>query len=157
MSLLTRPLLNLSLERGVSILTGLPFLLLTVLLTSYRDFKTDKEWEWLHNDSAYASALVFEPFEGNNAEMVVTNDWRSKVCLFNWLCSAFGNSETARLTVALLLQKGQIESTGWELCDGRYLRTTCDQAECMEVCGSGGRCARHGQSRVFHAYSALLY
>lgn len=88
MSLLTRPLLNLSSKCGVSILTGLPFLLLTVLLTSYRDFKTDKEWEWLHNDSAYASALVFEPFEGNKAEMVVTNEWRSKVGLIHCLCSA---------------------------------------------------------------------
>jgi hypothetical protein len=81
-------------------------------LTSYRDFKIDKEWEWLHNDSAYASALVFEPFEGNKAEMVVTNEWRSKVGLFNRLCSALGNSEKARLTTALLLQKGQIEPTG---------------------------------------------
>ena len=50
-----------------------------VLLTSYRDFAEDKEWEWLHNDSAYASALVFEPVEGNKAEMVVTAEWRSKV------------------------------------------------------------------------------
>jgi hypothetical protein len=58
-----------------------------VLLTSYRDFEGDKEWEWLHNDSPYSSALVFEPFEadeqgegrGRKAEMIVTSDWKSKV------------------------------------------------------------------------------
>lgn len=55
----------------------------TVLLSSYRDFANDKEWEWLHNDSAYADALVFEKFEEDprKAEMVVTNGWKSKVTL----------------------------------------------------------------------------
>jgi hypothetical protein len=55
---------------------------LSVLLTSYRDFENDHEWEWLHNDSPYASALAFEPTSdgsGNKAEMVVTNEWKSKV------------------------------------------------------------------------------
>ncbi|KAG7527660.1 hypothetical protein FFLO_06707 [Filobasidium floriforme] len=66
-------------ERGVNLVSRLGSSECGFLLTSYRDFKTDKEWEWLHNNSAYASALVFEPFEGNKAEMVVTNDWRSKV------------------------------------------------------------------------------
>jgi hypothetical protein len=53
-----------------------------VLLTSYREFDNDREWEWLHNDSPYASALVFEPTGdegGKKAEMVVTNEWKSKV------------------------------------------------------------------------------
>jgi hypothetical protein len=61
-----------------------------VLLTSYRDFDNDREWEWLHNDSLYASALVFEPTGdggGNKAEMVVTNEWKSKVSFIRGLRS----------------------------------------------------------------------
>lgn len=55
----------------------------SVLLTSYRDFENDKEWEWLRNDSPYAGALRFEQSEsdpsGRKAEMIVTPEWKSKV------------------------------------------------------------------------------
>lgn len=54
---------------------------MVVLLSSYRDFPTDDGWDWLHNDSPYASALVFEPVSDGSGkcEMVVTEKWRSKV------------------------------------------------------------------------------
>ncbi|KAJ9108879.1 hypothetical protein QFC21_000199 [Naganishia friedmannii] len=52
------------------------------LMTSYRDYANDKEWEWLHNDSPYASALKFEESEsdptGRKLEMIVTSEWKSK-------------------------------------------------------------------------------
>lgn len=53
------------------------------MLSSHRDYKTEKDWEWLRNDSAYADALVFEHLkeEPEKYEMVVTNRWQSKVSL----------------------------------------------------------------------------
>ncbi len=54
-----------------------------VLLSSHRDFATDTEWEWLHNDSAAAAHLRFEPVATgapgtSNREMVVGPGWESK-------------------------------------------------------------------------------
>lgn len=58
-------------------------LLVAVLLSSYRDFDTEKDWEWMRNDSPYRNDLAFEPFEGDprglKAEMVVAKAWRSRV------------------------------------------------------------------------------
>jgi len=58
-------------------------------LSSHRDYETEKDWEWLRNDSAYSDALLFEPVENDGTssaeqkyEMVVTNQWSSKVCWF---------------------------------------------------------------------------
>jgi hypothetical protein len=54
-----------------------------VLLSSHRDYATEKDWEYLRNDSAYADALQFEKVSGgvgeDKFEMVVTDRWRSKV------------------------------------------------------------------------------
>lgn len=56
-----------------------------VLLSSYRDFETEIDWEWLRNDSAYSDALRFVPMESDGTsgeakfEMVVTERWSSKV------------------------------------------------------------------------------
>ncbi|WWD19982.1 hypothetical protein CI109_104455 [Kwoniella shandongensis] len=48
------------------------------LLTSHRDYDTEKDWEWLRNDSPYSDALKFEPVDEAKYEMVVTKDWSSK-------------------------------------------------------------------------------
>lgn len=57
--------------------------LTTVLLSSNRDFETEKDWELLRNDSPYADALRFEEVEATGDarryEMVVTKRWASKV------------------------------------------------------------------------------
>lgn len=53
--------------------------MVTVLLSSHRDYETEHDWEWLRNDSAYSDALVFEAAEENKFEMVVTDKWSSKV------------------------------------------------------------------------------
>jgi hypothetical protein len=54
-----------------------------VLLSSHRDYASEKDWEYLRNDSAYADALRFEKVLGgvgeDKYEMVVTDRWRSKV------------------------------------------------------------------------------
>lgn len=60
----------------------------SVLMSSHRDYETEKDWELLRNDSLYGDALVFEPqAERSSAgaeryEMVVTDRWTSKVCLY---------------------------------------------------------------------------
>ena len=57
----------------------------TVLLSSHRDYETERDWEWLRNDSAFSDALSFELFKGDGEtkeekfEMVVTDKWTSKV------------------------------------------------------------------------------
>jgi hypothetical protein len=56
-----------------------------VLLSSHRDYKNDREWEVLRNDSPYAGALRFEetsdtgPTGRKRFEMVVTAEWSSLV------------------------------------------------------------------------------
>lgn len=57
----------------------------TVLLSSHRDYDTEKDWELLRNDSPYNDALVFEPQTERSTtgierfEMIVTDRWISKV------------------------------------------------------------------------------
>nr|XP_019007008.1 uncharacterized protein I203_00603 [Kwoniella mangroviensis CBS 8507]OCF70469.1 hypothetical protein I203_00603 [Kwoniella mangroviensis CBS 8507] len=50
------------------------------LLSSHRDYATEKDWEWLRNDSPYSDALVFEPVDESREkyEMIVTDRWTSK-------------------------------------------------------------------------------
>ncbi|ORX40318.1 hypothetical protein BD324DRAFT_655201 [Kockovaella imperatae] len=50
------------------------------LLSSYRDFEHDLEWDWLRNNSAYSQALSFEPSPIRDGlfELVVGNEWLSK-------------------------------------------------------------------------------
>jgi len=56
-----------------------------VLLSSHRDYETEKDWEWFRNDSAYSDALRFVPGEsdgmlsGEKFEMMVTERWSSRV------------------------------------------------------------------------------
>lgn len=58
-----------------------------VLLSSHRDYKSEKDWELLRNDSPYADALQFEetsdpgPSGSKRYEMVVTSRWSSLVSL----------------------------------------------------------------------------
>jgi len=62
---------------------------MAVLLSSHRDYETEKDWELLRNDSAYADALLFEPQKNGQAgacEMVVTDRWLSKVSRRIWPC-----------------------------------------------------------------------
>ncbi|KAJ9115675.1 putative NRPS-like protein biosynthetic cluster [Naganishia adeliensis] len=70
-------------EKGVHLTSRLGSSECGFLLTSYRDFQNDSEWEWLRNDSPYAAALKFELSEsdptGRKSEMIVTSEWRSKV------------------------------------------------------------------------------
>lgn len=60
---------------------------MTVLMSSHRDYETEKDWEWLRNDSGYSEALIFEPQERDGkmddgiCEMIVTDRWMSKVRL----------------------------------------------------------------------------
>lgn len=54
---------------------------MSVLLSSFRDFKNEKDWEWLRNDSPYSSALKFEDVGNDKYEMVVTKEWQSKVSI----------------------------------------------------------------------------
>jgi hypothetical protein len=79
-------------------------------MTSYRDYKNDKEWEWLHNDSAYASALKFEASEsdptGHKLEMIVTSEWKSKVWATAVLISTMHSNIDDVIT-------GQIKSGKW--------------------------------------------
>jgi hypothetical protein len=57
-------------------------------MSSHRDYATERDWEWLRNDSAYSDALVFEPVNtdkdgatsAEKYEMIVTDKWTSKVC-----------------------------------------------------------------------------
>lgn len=74
------------------------------MLSSYRDFETDKEWEWLHNDSPYADALVFESFEEDprKAEMVVTNGWKSKVSIAVGFAVGFAQIESRQRLLMLM-------------------------------------------------------
>jgi len=56
----------------------------SVLLSSHRDYETEKDWELLRNDSPYADALRFEetdagPSGTRRYEMVVTSNWTSLV------------------------------------------------------------------------------
>ena len=56
--------------------------LIIVLLSSYRDFETENDWEWLRNDSSHGDLLKFEKtIEEGKFEMVVSKDWSSKVSL----------------------------------------------------------------------------
>ncbi|WWC93869.1 hypothetical protein V866_000705 [Kwoniella sp. B9012] len=50
------------------------------LLSSHRDYATEKDWEWLRNDSPYSDTLVFEPVDESREkyEMIVTDRWTSK-------------------------------------------------------------------------------
>jgi len=56
-----------------------------VLLSSHRDYESEKDWELLRNDSPYSDALRFEetreagPSGSKRYEMVVTTDWASLV------------------------------------------------------------------------------
>ncbi len=56
-----------------------------VLLTSHRDYDTEKDWEWLRNDSPFSDALIFAPTEHDGTsgdakfEMIVTKRWTSLV------------------------------------------------------------------------------
>lgn len=58
----------------------------SVLLSSHRDYDSEKDWELLRNDSPYGDALVFELQAERSTtgterfEMVVTDRWTSKVC-----------------------------------------------------------------------------
>ncbi|KAJ9101904.1 putative NRPS-like protein biosynthetic cluster, partial [Naganishia cerealis] len=74
-------------------------LFLIVLMTSYRDYENDKEWEWLRNDSPYASALKFEQSEsdstGRKLEMIVTSEWKSKAWLLAQVKSNRENGDYA--------------------------------------------------------------
>ncbi|KAK4686150.1 hypothetical protein P7C73_g3978, partial [Tremellales sp. Uapishka_1] len=67
-------------ERGVKLVSRLGSSECGFLLSSYRDFDLEDDWEWLRNDSAYSDALVFEPVAGGvgKYEMVVTDGWSSK-------------------------------------------------------------------------------
>lgn len=55
------------------------------MLSSHRDYDTEKDWELLRNDSPYGDALVFESQTERSAtgverfEMIVTDKWMSKV------------------------------------------------------------------------------
>jgi len=59
-----------------------------VLLSSHRDYDSEKDWELLRNDSPYADALQFEetadagPSGSKRYEMVVTSEWSSLVSSF---------------------------------------------------------------------------
>ncbi|KAJ9125226.1 hypothetical protein QFC22_000181 [Naganishia vaughanmartiniae] len=74
---------NALVSKGVNLTSRLGSSECGFLMTSYRDYENDKEWEWLHNDSPYASALKFEESEsdptGGKLEMIVTSEWKSKV------------------------------------------------------------------------------
>ena len=56
-----------------------------VLMSSHRDYDSEKDWELLRNDSPYADALHFEetadagPSGSKRYEMVVTSKWSSLV------------------------------------------------------------------------------
>ena len=64
---------------------GFAWICTTVLLSSHRDYETEKDWEWLRNDSAYSDALMFEPVDTGGRsgqetfEMIVADKWSSKV------------------------------------------------------------------------------
>ncbi|WVQ94361.1 hypothetical protein IAU59_001440 [Kwoniella sp. CBS 9459] len=67
-------------DHGVRLVSRLGSSECGFLLSSHRHYETEEDWEWLRNDSPYASAIRFEPVEGdqNKFEMVVTDKWASK-------------------------------------------------------------------------------
>nr|XP_019010654.1 uncharacterized protein I206_03956 [Kwoniella pini CBS 10737]OCF49435.1 hypothetical protein I206_03956 [Kwoniella pini CBS 10737] len=75
---------NMMVEKGIKLVSRLGSSECGFLLSSHRDYSTEKDWEWLRNDSPYADALVFEQLEGESTpgetryEMVVTDRWLSK-------------------------------------------------------------------------------
>ncbi|OCF34514.1 hypothetical protein I316_03555 [Kwoniella heveanensis BCC8398] len=77
---LDRRIGDLLVNNGVRLVSRLGSSECGFLLSSHRQYETEKDWEWLRNDSPYASAIKFEPVEGeqNKFEMVVTDKWASK-------------------------------------------------------------------------------
>ncbi|WWC89627.1 uncharacterized protein L201_004552 [Kwoniella dendrophila CBS 6074] len=71
-------------SKGVNLVSRLGSSECGFLLSSHRDYQTERDWEWLRNDSPYADALVFEPVDKESSpnearfEMVVTDSWTSK-------------------------------------------------------------------------------
>ncbi|WVF66748.1 hypothetical protein IAT40_001490 [Kwoniella sp. CBS 6097] len=67
-------------NKGVNLVSRLGSSECGFLLSSHRDYRNEKDWEWLRNDSPFASAIMFEPVEGeqDKFEMVVTDRWASK-------------------------------------------------------------------------------
>ncbi|WVR04200.1 hypothetical protein IAU60_001200 [Kwoniella sp. DSM 27419] len=66
-------------DQGIRLVSRLGSSECGFLLSSHRDYTTERDWEWLRNDSPYADALRFEAVDGRDEfEMVVTSQWSSK-------------------------------------------------------------------------------
>jgi hypothetical protein len=48
-------------------------------LTSYRDCKTDKGWNWLRAEGSVANFLEFSPQGSDTFELIVKDGWPAKI------------------------------------------------------------------------------
>lgn len=110
-----------------------------VLLSSHRDYETEKDWELLRNDSPYANALRFEetdagPSGTRRYEMVVTSNWTSLVGI-----SPTGTYHGADRT-------DQEQPRRRILRFWRSVRETLNEGGGVAICGKRRRCHRNGMS-----------
>lgn len=121
-----------------------------VLMSSHRDYETENDWEWLRNDSDYADALRFEqvPDEPEKYEMVVTDEWQSKVSLTMTDLWSLQDAPTDEID--------QIESGGWIVRYWGFVHSASRKEGSLEVRWKRRRCDCSRTSTVWrHSQLAL--
>ena len=95
------------------------------LMTSFRDFETDKGWNWVRAKGPYVKTKVndylrFEDRGGGTYELVVLDGWHTKASIslrFSCISSYSG--------------KGYEQSTRWIICFERFVCQTSHHPRCI--------------------------
>ncbi|KAF7794267.1 hypothetical protein EIP86_005400 [Pleurotus ostreatoroseus] len=66
-------------EKGVELVSRLGSSECGFLMSSQRDYATDREWSWLRNSVPGQKMLVFEPVSDSEYELVVPKAWSTRV------------------------------------------------------------------------------